>query len=540
MTHTFPLTEGQYNHWFALRNHPGSRNPVYIQHRISGELNVSRFITALKGCVKDHEALRLGIVAGVDGEPAQWVREAPEGKDLIDCRQVASRNEEQFSHYARSVLMADLRKEWHLAEDLPFQFRLLRHSEKVHAFLATFSHLVIDGTGRALFARDLWRRYQELEAGKESAVGESVSFESAIQARLRASREHPDSSRDSFWESRAAAAPPTFQAIGRKDAGNADKSCVIERMNWRGAALLSLRDRSRAAGVTEFQWILAAFAATLFDFTEQDLLKFSIPVDTRRRAERGVVGMFMMPLPVILERPAQPGDLVRQVQRELLAVVAHRNLSVKTFAAIRRISRDRWGAHHACEISINHLGGRQIEEETRTPSVLVQTGPYWPDFTYETDGVGLQVRCDQDETALRLAFLESIFPEPETKKSFLEILQARIHDVDVFQPQEREEKHPAEARKDDRQKHFLKDSLGRSVVSIDVAEISAGLATTFGLSAADVEIKNDPDGGTALRATVCAFADTDIGDLDGRLRAAEPNRPGMVIPGDIVVVCDPA
>ncbi|MDX3339685.1 condensation domain-containing protein [Streptomyces sp. ME02-6979.5a] len=534
MSRTFPLTEGQYNHWSALRNHPIGRNPVYIQHRISGELNIPQFITALKGCVTDHEALRVGITLGSDGRPVQWVREVPEGKDLIDCRQVASKDEGQFSHYARNVLMADLQKDWHLAEELPFQFRLLRHSESVHAFLATFSHLAVDGTGRALFARDLWQRYRELEVGNDLAAGVPVSFESVVQERLRASRERSDSSRDSFWESRAAAAPPTFQAFEGVGSSDGAQSCVLKRLNWREAALAALRDRSRAAGVTEFQWILAAFVATLFEFTEQDLVKLTIPVDTRRWAERGVVGMFMVPLPVVLERPTEPGGLVRQVKRELLAVIAHRDLSVETFAAIRQVSRERWGAHRACGISINHLGGRQVEEDMRTPSVLVQTGPYWPDFAYETDGVSLQVRCDQDETALRLVFLESLFSDAGSEK-FLEILRTRTYDVDIFQSKKDEEGNSTPCE-DGRKRESLKDSLGRSVVSVDVAEIAAGLATIPGVAAADVEVENHRDGGTALRATARAAVGTDIDDLYARLRAAEPDTPGLVIPGNVVVV----
>ncbi|MGE7386044.1 condensation domain-containing protein [Streptomyces sp. NPDC004126] len=538
MSRTFPLTEGQYNHWSALQNNAG-RNPVYIQQRISGELDVSRFITALKGCVTDHEALRLGVATGFDGEAVQWVREVPEGKDLIDCRQVASKDEEQFGRYARNLLMADLWKDWQLAEELPFRFHLLRHSESVHAFLATFSHLVIDGTGRTLFVNDLWRRYRELEAGSEPVMGVPVGFESVVRERLRAARERSDPSRDGFWESRAAAAPPTFQAIGRVGPDDGGQSCVLKRLNWREAGLTALRDRSRAAGVTEFQWILAAFAAALFEFTEQDLLKFSIPVDTRRWAERGVVGMFMLPLPVVLERPAEPGDLVRQVKRELLAVVAHRGLSVEAFTGIRRISRERWGAHRACGISVNHLGGRQLEEDVQTPSVVVQTGPYWPEFAHETDGVSLQVRCDRDETALRLVFLESIFPEAVSEE-FLEILRKRIYDVNVFQSKEDRERHST-SRKDGHKREFLKNSLGRSAVAVDVAEIAAGLAGLLGTATAgvEVEVEDHPDGGTALRATVCAAVGTDIDDLHARLRAAEPDTPDHVIPGDVVVVRGP-
>ncbi|MGF1428977.1 condensation domain-containing protein [Kitasatospora sp. LaBMicrA B282] len=537
MSRTFPLTEGQYNHWFAARNHPGARNPVYLQHRISGELDVSRFIAALKGCVTDHEALRLGVATGADGEPAQWVREVPEGEDLIDCRQVASKDEEQFGRYARNVLMADLRNDWNLAEEPPFRFHLLRHSESVHAFLATFSHVVVDGTGRAVFARDLWRRYRELEAGNEPVVGGPVSFESVVRERLRAARERSDPSRDSFWESRAAAAPPTFQAIGRVGSDDGGPSCVLRRSNWRGADLAALRDRARAAGVTEFQWILAAFAAALFEFTEQDLVRLSIPVDTRRWAERGVVGMFMVPLPLVLERPAAPGDLVRQVKRDLLAVVAHRDLSVEAFAALRRISRERWGTHRACSVSVNHLGGRQLEEDLRTPSVLVQTGPYWPEFAHETDGVSLQVRCDRDETALRLVFLESIFSESGSEE-FLDILRARTYDVDVFQSRKVGEGNPT-SREDDHRRDSLKDSSGRSVVSVDVAEIAAGLAKVPGVAAVDVEVENHRDGGTALRATVRAAVGTDVDDLHARLRAAVPDTPDLVIPGDVVVVRDP-
>lgn len=537
MSRTFPLTEGQYNHWSALQRNPDSRNPVYIQQRISGELDVPRFITALKGCVTDHEALRLGVTTSADGEAVQWVGEVPEGKDLIDCRQVASKDEEQFGRYARNLLMADLWKDWQPAEELPFRFRLLRHSESVHAFLATFSHLVIDGTGRTLFVNDLWRRYRELEAGNEPAAGVPVGFESVVRERLKAARERSDPSRDRFWESRAAAAPPAFQAVERVGSQGGGESCVLKRLHWREAGLTALRDRSRAAGVTEFQWILAAFAAALFEFTEQDLVKLTIPVDTRRWAERGVVGMFMLPLPVVLERPAEPGDLVRQVKRELLAVVAHRDLSVEAFAAIRRISRERWGAHRACGVSVNHLGGRQIEGDLRTPSVLVRTGPYWPEFAHETDGVGLQVRCDEDETALRLVFLESIFSDAGAEE-FLDILQARIYDVNVFQSKKDKERH-SPSREDGPKRESLKDSSGRSIVSVDVAEIAAGLAGLPGAAAADVAVENHRDGGTALRATVCATAGTDIDHLYSRLRAAEPDAPGLVIPGDVVVVRGP-
>jgi condensation domain-containing protein len=141
-----------------LLRREGGTSTVELPYRVEGPLDVDAFVEALASLVDRHDALRLAF-CDCTGDTHQWARESPAWSDLLDCRDVTAATDEQFVRYARQVATRDTLAPWDLASELPFRFRLLRRSPHVHAFLATFAQVAVDGGVRSILGGELWQAY---------------------------------------------------------------------------------------------------------------------------------------------------------------------------------------------------------------------------------------------------------------------------------------------------------------------------------------------------------------------------------------------
>ncbi|MGP4022521.1 condensation domain-containing protein [Actinomadura sp. 3N407] len=371
-TAELPLTAGQLQHFAVIRRNPALRMAIWSCFRLPGELDVDRLTDSVETLVSRHEALRVEILERPGGEPRQRIRDLPPRAGLISCQSVLARSEEQFSRYVRHILVQEVRREWG-GDAYPFKFRLFRYSPTVHTLMVGFSHMAVDGIGADLLIHDLLRTYADAAAGRtprglpRRGFADSVSRQSeAIGGGRRSTgRDRPDPS------------PPTRFDVPPPDPGEDGGQSRQSTLSLSGTELAALREQADLHGCTEFTWILAAFARTVFRFTRQDRISISVPVDMRGPGEREVVGMYVLEVPVVVERPRDTGDA-----RGLVAGVG----SAVLRAMVRARRSRTWGDEFGPDLSINY---RKMSALDGRAAGRLSGAQYLPRIDYLTPGMSL-------------------------------------------------------------------------------------------------------------------------------------------------------
>jgi hypothetical protein len=267
--------------------------------RIPGELNIGRFTDSIEIVVSRHEALRIEILERPGREPRQRIRGLPPRADLISCQNVLARSEEQFSRYIRHIA-AQERQEDRDAGAYLFRFRLFRYSPTVHVLMVALSHMAVDGIGAEILIRDLMRTYADTLAGRAPRGLPCRRFADSAARQVatggKGSRRFAEGDPSGMLLPTRFDVPPADPA---EQGGRGRQVCL----SLAGTELAALREQASLHGCTEFTWILAAFARTVFRFTRQDRIKISVPVNMRSLAEREVVGMYVVAVAVVVERP---------------------------------------------------------------------------------------------------------------------------------------------------------------------------------------------------------------------------------------------
>jgi hypothetical protein len=298
-TAELPLTTGQLQHFEVMRGNSALRMAIWSCIRIPGDLDIDRFTDSVQTLVSRHEALRIEILDRPGGQPRQRIRGVPPRAELISCQNVLARSEEQFSRYIRHMVAQEQEREWDAAA-YPFRFRLFRFSPTVHALMIGLSHLAVDRIGAEILIRDLMRTYGDALAGRtprglpRQRFAESVVRQAAAGGR--------DSRRSAERDPSGLPLLVHFD-VPPPDPGERGGWSIQSSLSLSGTELAALREQASLNGSTEFTWVLAAFARTVFRFTRQDRIKISVPVNLRGPAEREVVGMYVLAVPVVVDRP---------------------------------------------------------------------------------------------------------------------------------------------------------------------------------------------------------------------------------------------
>ncbi|WP_344641085.1 condensation domain-containing protein [Kitasatospora cystarginea] len=405
-TARYPLTSGQSSYYAQERARPEMSSSISATYRIEGELDVARFAEAIARTVGQHDALRIGLCDDVRlGTPTQLVRHQPDNASLLSCQQVRSSSEEQFSRYARLVHGKDLAEPWDLTTEYPFRFRLLRHSPTVHAFLASFSQVALDGRGMALVLRDLWQNFEHDTAHPDfPSVPQRPSF-------VRAAEQHAagGSPRTAgFWQQRIAENCPSGEPPTERPDTIDQPRCVMAQATVSGAERAMLRERSKTYGCTEFQLTIAALAhAVLTEVATDDRLHIWLPVDARSPGDFDTSGMFTVSLPVALPRTGSLLEMARQVREEVMAVAANRQMDHAALAALQASFRET-DTSRGWTVSAGYSNRDQNPGEKVAQGVVARPGSYPADFQYISRGVELKVLGGAGSLSITLA-LDSVF-----------------------------------------------------------------------------------------------------------------------------------
>jgi hypothetical protein len=365
-----PLATGQLEHWELLRANPALRTGIWRCRRIPGKLDIDRLTDSVQTLVWRHDALRIQIVDRPGAEPRQRINGLPPRADLISCQDVVARSEDQFSRYIRHIVANEQRQKWD-ANAYPFKFRVFRYSPTVHALVVGLSHLAVDGTGAEILIRDLMRTYEDPFADRPPRGLPRRTFADSLRQWAAAGGK---GSRRSAETDPPDLPMPTKFDVRPVPAERESRSRQVS-VSLSGTELAALRGQASLHGCTEFTWILAAFARTVFQFTSQDRIKISVPVNLRGPAEREVVGMYVLVVPVVVERPRDADG-----ERDFVAEVGS--------GVLRALVRYRWSrAKSRNDLSVNYqkvsgLGSREFR---------LSATDYLPRVDYWTRGISVEV-----------------------------------------------------------------------------------------------------------------------------------------------------
>ncbi|GAA2264342.1 hypothetical protein GCM10010430_56250 [Kitasatospora cystarginea] len=379
--------------------------------------------------MRQHDALRIGILDESGRDPLQWVRDEPDVKTLVDCRQVKSSSEEQFSRYVAMVLGKDLSDPWDLAVGYPFRFRILRYSPTVHAFLASFSHVALDGRGVALVLRSLWRNYEHQAAGAPGWP-EPTPDSFVLAAGRHGGSEAPGRAEAAeFWSKRLAGRAPV--EVPREDFQERSEpgECVVANAVVRGAERTALRSLSRLSGCTEFQLAVSAIADAAFAVTSADRVDVWMPMDARTPSEEKTSGMFTVSLPISVERGKDPRQVVRQVRREVMAVAAYRNVDSATLTEIQeRITPG--GKTPGPKLVVSYFNRDLSPGEKTYESFTARPGSYSADYRYISSGMELKIIGGVNSLNLTLV-LGPQFSAPAVVQRVMSAFSSRLGGISI-------------------------------------------------------------------------------------------------------------
>ncbi|RZU45720.1 condensation domain-containing protein [Streptomyces sp. BK022] len=419
---THALTPAQLLWHNKLKTNPSLGDALWTSYRIEGELDVSAFVRALARAVSRCDALRIGVSRDTgSGKLCQWLRPEPTGQALVTCQNIRNGSEEKFARYARTAIAADIASGYDLATEYPFTFRLLRHSSRLHAFQATFSHLAVDATGQSLFLADLWRNLAYVMGDAETEPAPSASFLTAADAHAAELAERGDTTAG-FWQERNRM---VRAMAGPRDAISSNtytQEGVTLFVEIDGPELVELRERCRRERYTEFQVAIAALAGAMFQVTTRELLGITIAVDARKAEEREVAGMFAIPLTLFLRRSDRRDVLLRGIREEVLALLRNRRVAGETLAGFRA---DLAATDINIDVAASYLKDLTFSQAVQVGQVLARPGAYDPVFTAAVGGSDLQVTSREDLLQMILRLGPS-FSAPETSSTILKELRARL------------------------------------------------------------------------------------------------------------------
>ncbi|MGC4766163.1 condensation domain-containing protein [Micromonospora sp. DT46] len=526
-TAVHPLLPGQLAHHRALSGTAEQGVAVWMSYQVTGPLDVAAFVGAVRSTVARHAALRIGVTT-LDGEPVQWVRPMPDDRRLVAMTQVTANDTEQFTRYVRSVLATDIRRPFDLAVEYPFVLRLLRFTPTLHAVLGVFSNYAVDATARMIVVRDLWGAYF---GGGTDADPVDADYLAAVTGQAAAADSARAQAVSAYWRQRGPWLPPRCQflpGLGGPSATVAHTELLtLVEDEWK-----DVRERWQAAGFSTVQWLLTLFAAAAFQLTPQDRLVVSMKLNGRRHADQGVVGMFDVVVPVVLDRPDRPADLLVQVRRELLSATSRRTVTRQALddmwaTAVRRLGRP---VHDT--LSMTYLEDTADRDDADGGAIAIERGAYTPTLVRTADGLRIAANERPNGLGVRLT-VDGETMSQATFTRFVAAFRALLAGDDPASAAPATESGPGLTP--------LRAPDGAVVLVVDLAEVTSVLDSHPAVASARVSVEVAEDGGSRLAAEVTtADAGVTADDLASHVRSHVAGRPFLAVPVRIAVVSDTA
>jgi amino acid adenylation domain-containing protein len=339
----FPLAPNQQALW--LLDQMEGHQPTYVLSggvRLVGPLDADLLAACLSAVASRHEALRTAFRTEADGTPRQVVLPAePVELSRVDLTGlVGDRRDAEVARLAAELA------------NTPFDLRagrllrahLLRLAPDVAYLLLSVHHIVADAWSLQVLFTELLALYAA--GGDPAAAGLPdlpVQYPD-VAAWRRAATSPADAARQvAAWRERLAGAPPLLDLpTDRPRPARQSFRGAVERFTLDAGLAGRVADLARAAGVTTYTVLLAAWAVVLGRHARADDVVVGSPVVNRDRPETaGLIGFFVNTLPLRIDLSGDPPftELLARVRRSTLDAFARQDVPFEQVVAELRPER---------------------------------------------------------------------------------------------------------------------------------------------------------------------------------------------------------
>jgi len=322
-----PVSYAQRRIWLFAQLHPGDVcYNVAEAVRIRGPLEEGKLRRALVGLVRRHEILRTRFVPQ-QGEPRQQIDPAGEvWLRVIDLRGVEAGQRER---QARELLEQEAKSSFDLEQGPLFRTLLLQVKAREYLFLVNAHHIVTDGWSQGV----LWRDLEALYAadGEEPRGLPELGIQYADYAVWH--REWLDEEQMqeqwSYWKRQLKGVAAILDLpLDRVRPAVQTFRGEQERFELSARLTQSLKELSRAQGVTLFMTLLATFKTLLYRYSAQEDIVVGTPIAGRQRREvEDLIGFFINTLVLRTDVSGNPSfnKLLERVQKMAVEAYSHQD-----------------------------------------------------------------------------------------------------------------------------------------------------------------------------------------------------------------------
>ncbi|MFE5647477.1 amino acid adenylation domain-containing protein, partial [Rhodococcus sp. NPDC056516] len=315
----FPLSAAQRATWFAQQLDP--EVPILIAHYVElrGELDVELLDRETRAVAHEFQSPLLKVIE-VDGQPMQYVDATAE----ISVGFVDFRGTEDPFETALEWMRRDCRTQIDLAVDEIVETAVLCVGDLHYLWYSRIHHVALDGFGAMTTMNRIAHRYSAAVAKKDPKPARAAPLRTLYDIDVRYRTSDRFLADREYWAGRnAAVAGSTTLA---DDSGPAQPESALE------SALLSrlggIRlDESENQAAT----VIAALALYLSRLTAKETVHIHVPMSGRTTAllrNSGGIMVSVAPLVIATAGVDTVGELVAQVQRELMGALRHQRCSL--------------------------------------------------------------------------------------------------------------------------------------------------------------------------------------------------------------------
>lgn len=333
-----PLSPSQEQVW-RLEQEVGTHVPLYNEsitlHR-HGTCDVAALEKAFAEIIRRHEIWRTTFEVR-DGRPIQIVHPPPATFHLPATDLRSSRDDRQKA--ALELGTQDAKRSFDLSKGPLLRARLVTLSDEEHRLFLTAHQSIVDGvTVYNVFPTELSTLYESYASGKPSPLPElELQFaDFACEQRRRLTAETAQAQLV-YWQKQLSG--------DLRPLAWPNKNADYSRRTFRGAIhpfsfdqplTDSLRDLARREGATLFIVLLAALAAVLHRYTQQDdiIIGTLAPSGRKHPQYQRLLGYFLNPVPLRTNVAGNPAftELMKQAREATLGAISHDEFPMEIIA----------------------------------------------------------------------------------------------------------------------------------------------------------------------------------------------------------------
>jgi hypothetical protein len=300
-----------------------------VPYRVTGPLDVAALHDALRSVVRRHESLRSVVAVGDDGVPTARIIDAAVADPPLSIARCDSAEPGELD----ALLRAEARRPFDLERDLPLRLLVVQHDDQHHTVGFIAHHIALDNLSMALIQSQLIARLAGAVHDDDGDGGEDDEArlqygDFAVWLDERLAGDHGDELA-AFWRAALGEIPALELPLDRARPATQQFEGGRVPVALDATTAAAVRAAARAAGVTEFMFLFAAFAVLLYRWSGQPDFAVGTPFANRDRVElEALVGFVNNTLAVPVHLRGQPRwrDALAAARTTLLDAFAHGEL----------------------------------------------------------------------------------------------------------------------------------------------------------------------------------------------------------------------